>query len=129
MKHSFIMIVLCAMTGFLSCKEKESPREVSINIISPLPGSEYDKDDTVWLRAEISSNLELEQVRVGVNKVSNDSVAYASLAKTSEKSMTLTTYFINQFNPHADLEMSVQTMDKNGSETGKKQVRFHCHAH
>lgn len=129
MKHASIMIVLCTVTGFFSCKDKESPREVNINIISPLPGSEYDKDDTVWLKAEISSNLALEQVRVGVSKVINDSVAYTSLTKTSERSMTLSTYFINQFNPHADLEMSVQTMDKNGSETGKKQVRFHCHAH
>jgi hypothetical protein len=128
MKHLIKLCMLVLLSN--ACKDKENPsRTLDMNIISPLPGSEYDKDDTVYLKAGISSNLEIEKIQLSVRKVSNDSLIFFKELHSHDKSATVSEYFINRLNPHADLVLKIQTLDHNGNETGNKTVHFHCHAH
>jgi hypothetical protein len=129
MKHLYILAVTSIIAGFSSCKGKEDPREVGISISSPMPGAEYDKGDTVWLKGEVTSNLSVGEVRLRVCKLGNDSLVYFKETKTDGKSASISAFFINGINPHADLEMTLQTADEKGNETGSRKVRFHCHAH
>ncbi len=128
MKH-LIMAFCLGLISFYGCKHKEEPRTMNIQIGSPAAGSQFDKDDTVWMTAFASSNLPLQVINLKLNKASNDSLVYFKQIRTGSISSFITEYFINEFNPHADLVMTVQTTDDDGNETGKKQVNFHCHAH
>ncbi len=102
---------------------------MTIRISSPSHGNEFDKDDTVWLKASVSSNMPIQVINLKVNKVSNDSLVLFKKIEVAGKSFDLSEYFINTISPHADLVMTVQSVDKDGNETGKQQVNFHCHAH
>jgi len=131
MKHLKVFVILFLCTSINACKkhQPEPAREVTIQILSPVSGSEYDANDTVWLSAELRSNLDLERVNVSVNKLSNDSLIYRRSTQSNGKSLNIREYFINHLNPHADLKLTIQSSDKDGNETGKKQLNFHCHAH
>ena len=109
-----------------SCK-KEEHSHPSITISSPTSGQAFDGGDTVYVKANVTSEEEMHGWVVAIRKLPTKQVVFMDDVHDHLTEYNINTYWVNNLSAHSDMEVEVIAYIGHDGDSTSKKVEFHSH--
>jgi hypothetical protein len=129
MTKYIILIMAGCLTLAAACKKKtENTPEptIDINLQSPTAGATYAYGDTVWVKAHVSSPVELHGYEWRIKNKTTNMVAATGDDHIHGKEIDISGYWINDVSATAQMDVEVVVeIDHDGDES-EKEISITC---
>lgn len=117
--NSIIYSLIVGMT-VIGCQKDntiENTAPPQIDFISPSKGQSFTEDDTIYLKVNISSAVELHDYMLELKNVTENKTVYTYNGHSDGKSASINEYYIPYVSKDADMQMVLTTLDHNGNKS------------
>jgi hypothetical protein len=118
----FSFLTIIASTVVSCRKDDETHGQTTVAILSPAAGIALNEQDTVWIKAELSSEDNLHEFSVSVKNLSDGTNAYTYNGHSHDKQASVNVYYLPSVDADSDMELTVTAMDHNGNKVSKTVV-------
>ncbi len=123
-KHIYkpVILGLISITALFSACRKDSEageKAPQVSFVSPVASQMYLEGDTLWIRANISSEDDLHDYSIKVKNNTENNEAFVYNGHAHDKVFTTNLYFIPSVAADAHMTLTVTTTDHNGATTSK----------
>jgi hypothetical protein len=116
----FYSILYSAILIIIGCQKDSTIENTSppqVDFISPSKGQSFTEDDTIYLKVNISSSVELHDYMLELKNVTDNKTVYTFNGHSDGKSASINEYYIPYVSKDADMLMVLTTLDHDGNKS------------
>jgi hypothetical protein len=110
-------LLIISIIGCQKDNNIENTSPPQIDFISPSKGQNFTEDDTIYLRVNIISAVELHDYMLEVKNVTENKAVYTYNGHSDGKTASINEYYIPYVSKDADMQLVLTTLDHNGNKS------------
>ncbi len=126
-----VLITTALLSSCVKHHHSDPPpvESVVVNIISPNDAQEFEKDDTAFIKARITSPTNLHGYDIKVTRLADTALLIDKHIDDHKAAFDISEFLVNDGSIHTNLELEIKAIIDHDGNFVSKKVQFHFHTH